>query len=103
MSFKLNNSANSTVTVAENTTVTMLCQSDGRPAPSLTITDVTNYNRVLQSVSGGNITQADQRELSHTITAVQCEASGEYRCAANNGVGQMYQSLTLFVKCKYSF
>ncbi|XP_025100295.1 uncharacterized protein LOC112567728 isoform X2 [Pomacea canaliculata] len=98
MIFKLNNIANSIVTVAENTTVTLLCQSDGRPAPSLTITDVTNGNRVLQSESAGNITQADQRQLSYNITAVQCEASGEYRCAANNGVGQMYQSLTLFVK-----
>lgn len=88
----MNNSVGSTVTVVENTTATMWCQSDGRPTPNMTITDVTN--RVLESVQAGNVTLA---ELSHSF--VQCEASGEYRCEAENSVGRTSQSVRLLVKC----
>lgn len=95
--FKLNNITSDIVTVKEKTSVSMLCQSDGIPTPNMTITDVTNEKRVVHSMQEGKVTLA---ELGHTITLAQCEDSGEYRCAAENGMGRIFQSVRLFVKCK---
>ncbi|XP_025102816.1 uncharacterized protein LOC112569287 isoform X2 [Pomacea canaliculata] len=98
--FQLNALNNKTVTVAENSSIEMLCQADGRPTPRMSFVSIKDNNRVLNSKPLGNIQVTEVRqELRHVINQIQCENSGDYRCEVNNGIGQDNQTVRLLVLC----
>ena len=78
--------------------MTLYCNASGNPVPTITWT---RNGSVLTSsvlrISFG----AESREL--TITTVNRTDTGEYRCVANNSVGNVTSNAaTLDVKCKYT-
>ena len=83
---------NKTVTEREN--VTLSCNASGNPTPSISWTkDGTALNSPRISLS------SDNKQL--TITNVNRDDSGDYRCVANNSVGAAATSdvATLDVQC----
>ena len=86
---------NKTKTEGEN--VTLSCNATGNPAPSISWTkDRSAVNFLKISLS------SDNKQL--TITNVNRDDSGDYRCVANNSIGAAVTSdaATLDVQCKYS-
>ena len=78
--------------------MTFSCNASGNPVPTITWT---RNGSVLTSsvlrISFG----AESREM--TITIVKRTDRGEYRCVANNSVGNVTSNAaTLDVKCKYT-
>ena len=84
--------------VIEGNIVTFSCNASGNPVPTITWT---RNGSVLTSsvlrISFG----AESREL--TIRIVNRKDRGEYRCVANNSVGNVTSNAaTLDVQCKYT-
>jgi hypothetical protein len=92
--FTLNGKPDTLIVLQSNDShVTFLCQSGGRPSPTLTLHKVGNET-ALSSVVGG--------ELSHVMRSARCEDTGSYRCEAANGVRNRthLREVTLNVVCK---
>ena len=81
----------------EGDNVTLSCNVDGNPVPKISWTrDGSPVNR-----SGTISISDDKKQL--TITNVNRTESGEYRCVAENVVGNATSNAaTLNVQCKYS-
>ena len=84
---------NATVTEGEN--VTLACNASGNPTPSISWTkngSAVNSPRIRLS--------SDKKQL--TITNVNRDDKGEYRCVANNSIGAVVSSnaAVLDVQCK---
>ncbi|PVD27850.1 hypothetical protein C0Q70_13026 [Pomacea canaliculata] len=86
LNFQINAEARTVVTVAENSSVRMRCEAEGRPSPHMTIVSVSNDKREVASRPRGAVQSPDQRvELTYDLTAAPCEAAGDYRCEVDNG------------------
>ncbi len=76
--------------------VTLSCDASGNPAP------VISWSRNGSPVDTSNISRisfsGDNKQL--TISNVSRADSGEYRCVANNKLGNASSSATLNVQCK---
>ena len=78
--------------------MTLSCNASGNPVPTITWTrnGLVLTSSVLRIRFG-----AESREL--TITTVNRTDTGEYRCVANNSVGNVTSNAaTLDVQCKYT-
>ena len=83
--------------VTEGNNVTLSCNASGNPVPTITWTR--NGSVVTSSVARISF-GAESREL--TITTINTADSGEYRCVANNSVGNdTSDAATIDVQCKY--
>ena len=81
----------------EGDNVTLSCNVDGNPVPTISWT----RDGSPVSTSGRISISDDKKQL--TITNVKRTDSGEYRCVANNSLGNATSNAaTLNVKCKYS-
>ncbi|XP_025102819.1 uncharacterized protein LOC112569288 isoform X1 [Pomacea canaliculata] len=100
LNFEINAEARTVVTVAENSSVRMRCEAEGRPSPQMTIVSVSNDKQEVASRPRGAVQSPDQRvELTYDLTAAPCEAAGDYRCEVDNGVGQESRNIRLYVEC----
>ncbi|XP_025102812.1 deleted in malignant brain tumors 1 protein-like [Pomacea canaliculata] len=100
LNFQINAEARTAVTVAENSSVRMRCEAEGRPSPHMTIVSVSNNKQEVASRPRGAVQSPDQRgEVTYDLTAAPCEAAGDYRCEVDNGVGQESRNIRLYVEC----
>lgn len=99
ISFTINTEKSDNVFVHEMSIVTMKCQSDGRPAPRMTITKVRDQS-ILYSRPIGSIIKEDQKGEITYITAAQCSDADMYMCTAANILGMKNQSVSLSVRCE---
>ena len=84
--------------VTEGDNVTFSCNASGNPVPTITWT---RNGSVLTSSVLRISFRAESREL--TIRIVNRTNRGEYRCVANNSVGNVTSNpATLDVQCKYT-
>ena len=83
--------------VTEGDNVTLSCNASGNPVPTITWTrNGSLLNSSVPRISLG----VESRKL--TITSINRADSGEYRCEADNSVGNdTSDGATLEVKCKY--
>ncbi|PVD27853.1 hypothetical protein C0Q70_13029 [Pomacea canaliculata] len=89
LNFQINAEARTVVTVAENSSVRMRCEAEGRPSPHMTIVSASNDKREIASRPRGAVELYDQSvELTYDLTAAPCEAAGDYRCEVDNGVAE---------------
>ncbi|PVD27851.1 hypothetical protein C0Q70_13027 [Pomacea canaliculata] len=89
LNFEINAEARTVVTVAENSSVRMRCEAEGRPSPQMTIVSVSNDKQEVASRPRGAVQSPDQRvELTYDLTAAPCEAAGDYRCEVDNGLAE---------------
>ena len=101
----LNNAPHTlTVNQSDVTSVTLLCQANGRPSPSMRI--VRQYDgATLKEVKGGNYVFSDvTSDVSHVITTARCEDTGTYRCVVNNQQGsesEVERAVNLYVNCEF--
>lgn len=102
LAFSINDVDNITVSFKEKSRVNMKCVGNGRPTPSIHLTNAIDPERVLNmEQTPGAVTEDDQtEEVSFIIDQVSCEASGVYRCDINNSLGHQTKSRTLLVLCK---
>lgn len=99
INFTITSEKSDYVFVHEKSTITIKCQSDGRPAPSMTITKVRD-TRILKSRPMGNIIKEDQKgEITYT-RAAQCSDADMYMCTVANSLGMKNQSVSLSVRCE---
>ena len=86
-------------TKTEGENVNLVCDATGNPPPRISWT----RNGISVDLSGNSRISfsADKKQL--TITNVSRTDSGEYRCVANNSVGNDTSNpATLNVQCKYN-
>ena len=77
------------MTVVEGENITLYCNATGNPTPNITWT------------KDGSATVLHQGEM-YNIVNIQREATGDYTCAAWNGVGQHINAtaaVTVHCKC----
>ncbi|XP_025102871.1 uncharacterized protein LOC112569317 [Pomacea canaliculata] len=102
LKFEVNAGMRRVVTVPEHSPVYMRCEAEGRPSPHMTIVRDTVDKREVASRPRGAVEFSDQRVvLTYNLTAAPCEASGDYRCEVDNGVGKDIQNIRIYVMCKY--
>ena len=84
-------------TISERENLTLVCNATGNPAPTL------SWTRDGSPVdTSGRISISDDKKQL-TITNVSRTDSGEYRCVANNSLGNETSNVaTLDVQCKYN-
>ena len=88
-----------TETKTEGDNVTLSCNADGNPVPTISWTK--NGSPVDTSYNSRIGFSKDKKQL--TIRNVNRTDSGEYRCVANNSVGNdTSKAAELNVKCKYT-
>lgn len=93
---------NETIIVNENSSVSMLCQADGRPTPPMSLVIIKDNNRVLSSRPAGVIQVMEETgELRYFINHIQCEDSGDYKCEVDNSVGTDSKTVKLLVLCEF--
>ncbi|PVD27854.1 hypothetical protein C0Q70_13030 [Pomacea canaliculata] len=101
LNFQVNEEMQWVVTVPEHSRVYMRCEAEGRPSPHMTIVRDTGDKREVASRPRGALQLTDQRVvLTYNLTAAPYEASGNYRCEVDNGVGKDIQSIRIYVVCK---
>ena len=84
----------------EGTTVTLYCNSSGEPEPTTSWT--MNGSPLDTSGNSGISFTDDNKHL--TIANVSRTDSGEYKCVANNSLGNVSSNAsTLRVQCKKTF
>ena len=84
-------------TTIEGNNVTLSCNVDGNPVPTISWT----RHGSPVSASGGISISDDKKQL--TITNVKRTDNGNYRCVANNSLGDAASNpATLNAQCKYS-
>ncbi|KAL8566437.1 hypothetical protein ACOMHN_015073 [Nucella lapillus] len=85
-------------TINEKETVTLTCQSRGRPTPELKLLQ---RDVELARHNGGQLSLSEERiQLSHN-TAARCDNTGIITCRASNGVWSAQDiSVQLYVNCK---
>lgn len=96
LSFKIDNKADDVVNVMENTKVSVVCQAEGRPLPTMSLyrkgSDNQNYNTlVANSVS----------ELHYIINVLNYDAAYDYFCKAENSISMNQRNILLRILCKY--
>ena len=74
------------ITVTEGETRTLTCNVSGSPIPSVTWTAVNTGNQTVG--------------LTHELTNINRNDTGEYKCEASNSCGQDTASTFLNVQCK---
>jgi len=80
----------------EGDNVTLSCNVDGQPVPIISW----NRNGYPVNISGRVSISDDKKQL--TITNVKRTDNGNYRCVANNSLGNSTSNAaTLNVQCKY--
>ncbi|XP_025102862.1 uncharacterized protein LOC112569310 [Pomacea canaliculata] len=100
LNFQVNAGMRRVVTVPEHFPVYMRCEAEGRPSPHMTIVRDTVDKREVASRPRGAVEFSDQRNvLTYDLTAAPCEASGDYRCEVDNGVGKDIQNIRIYVMC----
>ena len=84
-------------TISEGENLTLVCNATGNPAPTLSwIRDGSPVE------TSGRISISDDKKQL-TITNVSRTDSGEYRCVANNSLGNETSNVaTVDVQCKYN-
>ncbi|XP_025100100.1 putative DMBT1-like protein [Pomacea canaliculata] len=98
LNFQVNEEMQWVVTVPEHSRVYMRCEAEGRPSPHMTIVRDTGDKREVASRPRGALQLTDQRVvLTYNLTAAPYEASGNYRCEVDNGVGKDIQSIRIYV------
>ena len=84
----------------EGTDVTLSCNFDGQPEPTISWT--MNGSPLNTSVNSRISLSGDKKQL--TITNVHRTDSGEYRCVASNSLGNATSNAAaLSVQCKNTF
>ena len=86
--------------MTEGNNVTLSCDASGNPVPTFSWT--TGGTPVNTTANPRISFSSDNKQL--TITNVNRSDSGQYRCVANNSIGDAVTSnaVTLDVQCKYS-
>ena len=83
----------------EGETVSLSCNATGNPEPTISWT---RNGFPVNTRSNSSISFSEDKKLL-TITTVNRTDSGEYRCVANNSIGNDTSNVaTLDVQCKYS-
>ena len=86
-------------TISERDNVTLSCHATGNPEPTISWT---RYAFPVNTNNHSSISFSEDKKLL-TITTVNRTDSGEYRCVANNSIGNDTSNVaTLDVQCKYS-
>ena len=84
----------------EGTNVTLSCNVDGQPEPTISWT----MNGCPLNTSGNSRISLSGDKKQMTIRNVHRNDSGKYRCVANNSLGNVSSTAsTLSVQCKYTF
>ena len=78
--------------------MTLSCNASGNPVPTISWTK--NGSPVNASNNSRVSLSKDKKQL--TITIVSRTDRGEYRCVANNSVGNTASAATLDIQCTYS-
>lgn len=99
LSFQLN-VENQTLTVAENSNVTMLCSANGRPAPRMLLIRGSDHQQLTQRPQGDIQLNELNRDLDFFLCQARCQDSGDYICKVDNGVGQDSKTVRLLVQCE---
>ncbi|XP_076438219.1 uncharacterized protein LOC143277324 isoform X3 [Babylonia areolata] len=93
--FTVNNTNN--VTVSEGDPVTLTCTAVGRPTAAMSIV---KEGVTLKSKQQGQVSAVEEATLTHMKDGATCDATGQYRCDADNGEGQPDSAhLMVFVNC----
>ena len=86
-------------TRAEGDNVTLSCNATGNPEPTISWT---RNGFPVNASNDSSISFSEDNKLL-TITNVNRTDSGEYRCVANNSIGNDTSNVaTLNIQCKYS-
>ncbi|PVD27861.1 hypothetical protein C0Q70_13037 [Pomacea canaliculata] len=94
LSFQIDGKSEDTVNVRENTNVSVVCQAEGKPLPTIRLLKKSSNNQDLEiSVAYSAL------QLQHTMTTVQCEATASYSCKSENGISEDEKNLRLIVSC----
>lgn len=94
LSFSIDNKTDTMVNVSENTNVSVVCQAEGRPPPTMRVFKRSGDNQTL-------IVTNDTLQLQHTMTAVMCETTGNYTCESENSVSVDHKYIILIASCEY--
>lgn len=87
--------------VRENSRLDMRCLFSGKPTPNVRLINGTDVRFLNQSQPAVDMSTDEQTvEVIFIINKVSCEASGVYRCDANNSLGQESESRMLLVSCE---
>lgn len=95
-SFKIGDKADAVVNVTENTNVSVVCEADGRPLPTISLFRKGNDN-LNQNIFVAN----NESNLKYTINVVNCEAAYNYFCKSENSISADQRNILLIVLCKY--
>lgn len=96
LSFKIDNKADDIVNVRENTNVSVVCEAEGRPLPTLRLFTRSSDNQDVELTAVNN-----ELELQYTMLAVKCETSATYSCKSENEVSEDQRRILLIVSCEY--
>lgn len=95
LSFQIDGKSEDIVNVRENTNVSVVCQAEGKPLPTIRLFKTSSNNQDLEiSVAYSAL------QLQHTMTTVQCEATASYSCKSENGISGDEKNLRLIVSCE---
>ena len=79
-------------TVREGSNIQLFCEATGRPTPNIT------WTRVLDN---GSVSEVLHHGPTWNFTNINRTASGEYRCTANNRIGNpVSHKVNVNVTCK---
>lgn len=96
LSFKIAEKEDGVVNVTENTNVSIVCQAEGRPLPTISLFRKGNDN-LNQSIFVAN----NKSDLKYTINVVNCEEAYNYFCKSENSISVDQRNIFLIVLCKY--
>ena len=88
-------SIGTSVTVLESSVVTLNCNADGHPFPTIT------WSRNWKPLAGDHNIVMDEDMQSVTIRNVKPDDEGEYSCSATNVLGRETRNSTLSVIGKF--
>lgn len=98
LNFQIDGKSEDVVNVRENTNVSVVCQAEGRPLPTIRLFKRSSDIQDLQISVTYNTS-----ELRHTMITVQCMETASYSCGSENVISGDQKYILLIVSCECLF